>query len=120
MIFYPNTAQIKEFEVKILPRDDSGGVDLHRPFADTIFPPCPKCGALMKRVPEVADVWYDSGAMPYAQAHYPFSVSTKTNIKTLSGLDFPADYISEGMDQTRGWFYTLMAIATALGYESAV
>jgi isoleucyl-tRNA synthetase len=71
----------------------------------------------MARVPEVADVWYDSGAMPYAQAHYPFSVP-KTNIKTLSGLDFPADYISEGMDQTRGWFYTLFAIATALGHQA--
>ena len=64
---------------------------------------------------EVADVWYDSGAMPYAQAHYPFS-APETNIAKLSGLDYPADYIPEGMDQTRGWFYTLMAIATALGH----
>ncbi len=110
-------AEILKLDLKMLPRNDSGEVDLHRPFADSIFLPCPKCGATMKRVPEVADVWFDSGAMPYAQAHYPFSVP-KANTKTLSGRDFPADYIAEGMDQTRGWFYTLMAIATALGKKA--
>jgi isoleucyl-tRNA synthetase len=116
--FYPDTGEIKKLELKVIPRNDTGEVDIHRPFADDIFLPCPKCKAAMARVPEVADVWYDSGAMPYAQAHYPFSLATKTNTKTLSGLDYPADYISEGMDQTRGWFYTLMAIATALGYKA--
>ena len=110
-------AELIKLNVQIVPRNDGGEVDLHRPFADAIFPPCPKCHAPMKRVPEVADVWFDSGAMPYAQAHYPFSLP-KTNVKTLSGLDFPADYIAEGMDQTRGWFYTLMAIATALGQKA--
>ena len=110
-------AELFKVDIKILPRNDSGEIDLHRPFADSIFPPCPKCHGLMKRVPEVADVWFDSGAMPYGQAHYPFSVP-KTNTKTLSALDFPADYIAEGMDQTRGWFYTLMAVATALGYKA--
>ena len=110
-------AEIVQFGVKKIPRNDTGQVDLHRPFADDIFPPCPKCEAAMSRVPEVADVWYDSGAMPFAQAHYPFSLE-KTNIKTLSGLDYPADFIAEGMDQTRGWFYTMMAIATALGYKT--
>jgi isoleucyl-tRNA synthetase len=78
-------AELLKLDLKILPRNDGGEIDLHRPFADSIFPPCPKCHALMKRVPEVADVWFDSGAMPYAQAHYPFSVP-KTNVKTLSGL----------------------------------
>ena len=110
-------AEIVQFGVKKIPRNDTGQVDLHRPFADDIFPPCPKCKAAMTRVPEVADVWYDSGAMPYAQVHYPFAF-TKTNVKTLSGLDYPADFIAEGMDQTRGWFYTMMAIATALGYKA--
>ncbi|HUC01340.1 MAG TPA: class I tRNA ligase family protein [Candidatus Paceibacterota bacterium] len=108
-------AEVMPFGVKKIPRNDTGVVDVHRPFADDISPPCPKCAATMARVPEVADVWYDSGAMPYAQAHYPFSVP-KTDVATLSGLDYPADYISEGMDQTRGWFYTLFAIAAALGY----
>jgi isoleucyl-tRNA synthetase len=110
-------AEILELPLKTIPRDDAGAVDLHRPFADTIFLSCPKCKATMKRVPEVADVWFDSGAMPYAQAHYPFS-APKANVKTLSGLAYPADYISEGMDQTRGWFYTLMAISTALGQKA--
>jgi isoleucyl-tRNA synthetase len=110
-------AGVIPFMVKKIPRNDTGEVDVHRPFADDIFAPCPKCKAEMHRVPEVADVWYDSGAMPYAQAHYPFSLA-KTDKKTLSGLDYPADFISEGMDQTRGWFYTLMAIATALGHEA--
>jgi isoleucyl-tRNA synthetase len=110
-------AETVKVGVKVMPRNDSGEADLHRPFADEIFPPCPKCNAKMARVPEIADVWYDSGAMPYAQVHYPFSIP-KTNTKTLSGLDYPADFISEGMDQTRGWFYTLFAIATALGYKT--
>jgi isoleucyl-tRNA synthetase len=110
-------AEVRKLAVKTIPRNDTGEVDLHRPFADVIDVPCPQCKAgTMKRVREVADVWYDSGAMPYAQAHYPFE--GKTNTKTLSGLEYPADYIAEGMDQTRGWFYTLLAIATALGYKA--
>jgi isoleucyl-tRNA synthetase len=114
---FVHPAEVVSFGVKKIPRNDTGQVDLHRPFADDIFPPCPKCKAAMNRVPEVADVWYDSGAMPYAQAHYPFAFA-KTNTKTLSGLEYPADFIAEGMDQTRGWFYTMMAIATALGYKA--
>ncbi|HEY5221174.1 MAG TPA: class I tRNA ligase family protein [Candidatus Paceibacterota bacterium] len=114
---FMNPAELLALDLKIIPRNDTGAADLHRPFADDILAQCPKCKAEMRRVPEVADVWYDSGAMPYAQAHYPFSVP-KANVATLSGLDYPADYISEAMDQTRGWFYTLMAIATALGHES--
>jgi isoleucyl-tRNA synthetase len=120
-------AMIVTLPLKIVPRDDTGTVDLHRPFVDDILLPCPKCAASMRRVPEVADVWYDSGAMPYAQAHYPFAdggaradagSAEKINTKTLSGLAYPADFIAEGMDQTRGWFYTMMAIATALGYKA--
>ncbi len=115
-------ADVRELHLKTVPRNDSGEVDLHRPFVDEIAFPCAACAkknahGTMRRVREVADVWYDSGAMPYAQAHYPFSLP-KTNIKTLSGLEYPADYIAEGMDQTRGWFYTLMAIATALGHKA--
>jgi isoleucyl-tRNA synthetase len=106
-------AEVRKLPLKIVPRNDTGEVDLHRPYADTIFAACPKCKAKMLRVPEVADVWYDSGAMPFAEEHYPFAA--KMNGKTLSGLEYPADYIAEGMDQTRGWFYTLLAIATALG-----
>lgn len=113
-------AEIINVPFKVIPRDDTGAVDLHRPFVDDVLLPCPKCGSSMRRVPEVADVWYDSGSMPYAQAHYPFASegAKKTNIKTLSGLAYPADFIAEGMDQTRGWFYTMMAIATALGYKA--
>lgn len=109
-------AEIRKLNIKTVPRNDTGEVDMHRPFIDGITLPCAKCKEKMYRVPEVADVWYDSGAMPFAQAHYPFGL--KNNTKTLSGLDYPADYIAEGMDQTRGWFYSLLAIATALGYKA--
>jgi isoleucyl-tRNA synthetase len=80
-------------------------LDLHRPYVDQVTFDCPGCGADQRRVPEVIDVWFDSGAMPYAQWHYPFE-----HEKDFDRL-FPADFVSEGMDQTRGWFYTLMAIA---------
>ena len=83
-------------------------IELHRPFIDAVTFPCPKCGGEMKRVPEVIDCWFDSGAMPFAQWHYPFENQDKFNRL------FPADFISEGVDQTRGWFYSLMAISTLL------
>ncbi|MDP3729161.1 MAG: class I tRNA ligase family protein [bacterium] len=89
----------------------TGEVDMHRPYVDDIHLVCEKCKGTMKRVPEVADVWFDSGAMPYAQWHYPFEHKDLVDKK----IAFPADYISEGIDQTRGWFYTLLAISTALG-----
>ncbi|HTY39831.1 MAG TPA: class I tRNA ligase family protein [Candidatus Paceibacterota bacterium] len=99
---------------KLIPRDSTGLADPHRPFVDTVTFKCRKCKAPMRRIPEVADVWFDSGAMPFAQQHYPFE-----NKATIDeGLMYPADYISEGMDQTRGWFYTLLAVATTLGYEA--
>ena len=84
-------------------------LDLHRPFVDELTFNCPKCGAEMRRVPEVIDCWFDSGAMPIAQWHYPFENDT-----LLEDGRFPADYISEAVDQTRGWFYSLHAISTLL------
>ena len=84
------------------------GVELHRPYVDKIELRCPVCGGVMHRVPEVIDVWFDSGSMPYAQWHYPFE-----NQDEFAKM-YPADFISEGIDQTRGWFYTLHAISTAL------
>ncbi|HHT38811.1 MAG TPA: isoleucine--tRNA ligase [Mollicutes bacterium] len=81
-------------------------IELHRPYVDNIHLECPKCSNQMSRVPEVIDVWFDSGSMPFAQYHYPFEN------KELFEEQFPADFISEGIDQTRGWFYVLLAIST--------
>jgi isoleucyl-tRNA synthetase len=89
------------------------GFDPHRPFVDDILIKCDKCGGQMKRVPEVCDVWFDSGCMPFAQWHYPFENKEKID----NNEAYPADYISEAIDQTRGWFYTLLAVATLLGKE---
>ena len=81
-------------------------VELHRPYIDELTMPCPKCGKTMHRVPEVIDCWFDSGAMPFAQHHYPFEN------KDVFEKQFPAQFISEAVDQTRGWFYSLLAIST--------
>ncbi len=83
-------------------------VELHRPFIDSVTIKCPHCGKQMHRVPEVIDCWFDSGAMPFAQHHYPFEN------KELFESQFPADFISEAVDQTRGWFYSLLAISTLI------
>lgn len=83
-------------------------IELHRPYIDEITIKCPKCGKPMHRVSEVIDCWFDSGAMPFAQHHYPFEN------KELFEKQFPAEFISEGVDQTRGWFYSLMAISTLI------
>ncbi len=83
-------------------------IELHRPFIDNVTIKCPKCGGEMKRVSEVIDCWFDSGSMPFAQWHYPFEN------KELFESQFPADFISEGVDQTRGWFYSLMAISSLI------
>ena len=83
-------------------------VELHRPYIDEITLKCPECGGTMHRVPEVIDCWFDSGAMPFAQHHYPFEN------KDLFEKQFPADFISEAVDQTRGWFYSLLAESTIL------
>ena len=118
------TAETMSLEYRVLPRDKNNLADFHRPFIDGVKFSCEKCHGEMKRVPEVADVWFDSGAMPFASAHFPFAEAknskfeirnSKLNSKSLA---YPADYISEGMDQTRGWFYTLLAVATALGYPA--
>ena len=83
-------------------------LDLHKPYIDNIYLKCPKCGKDMKRIPDVLDCWFDSGSMPFAQYHYPFEN------KELWESQFPADFICEGIDQTRGWFYTLLVISTFL------
>ena len=83
-------------------------IELHRPYIDAVTIRCPQCGKQMKRVPEVIDCWFDSGAMPFAQHHYPFEN------KELFEKQFPADFISEAVDQTRGWFYSLLAISTLI------
>ena len=101
------------------------GLDLHRPFVDRVELACEACGGVMKRVPEVADAWYDSGAMPFAQWAYPVSVpgpgGTPLYIANADELIasplYPADYITEALDQTRGWFYSLLALATLITGE---
>ncbi|QQG44945.1 MAG: class I tRNA ligase family protein [Candidatus Sungiibacteriota bacterium] len=103
-------AETMEVPYKILPRDDTGSVNLHRPYVDSFEFPCHKCKSSMRRVLEVVDVWFDSGAMPFAQSHWPFA-----NNQQPKKLLYPADYIAEAVDQTRGWFYTLLAVATLLG-----
>ncbi len=107
---YPDTGKYYEVTYNNWPFSKDGDLDIHRPFVDEVVLKCAECGGKMKRIKEVADVWFDSGAMPYAQWHYPFE-----NKKLIdSGAQFPADYIAEGMDQTRGWFYTLLAVSTLL------
>ena len=91
---------------------DAAKTELHRPYIDEVVIPCPKCGKDMHRVPEVIDCWFDSGAMPFAQHHYPFEN------KDLFEQQFPAQFISEAVDQTRGWFYSLMAESTLLFNKS--
>ena len=81
-------------------------IDLHRPYVDDVHITCPKCGKVMNRVKDVIDCWFDSGAMPFAEYHYPFEN------EELFKTQFPADFISEGIDQTRGWFYSLLVIST--------
>ncbi|WP_455760660.1 isoleucine--tRNA ligase [Eshraghiella crossota] len=94
-------------ELKELSDNCPDDIELHRPYIDAVTFPC-ECGGTMKRVPEVIDCWFDSGAMPFAQHHYPFEN------KELFEAQFPADFISEAVDQTRGWFYSLLAESTLL------
>ncbi len=95
-------------ELKSMSDNCPENIELHRPFIDAVTIKCPECGGEMKRVSEVIDCWFDSGSMPFAQWHYPFEN------KELFESQFPADFISEGVDQTRGWFYSLMAISTLI------
>ena len=95
----------KELKEKAIENIDEN-IELHRPYVDNVHIKCEKCGATMTRVKDVIDCWFDSGSMPFAQQHYPFE--NKENFNKL----FPADFICEGIDQTRGWFYSLIAIST--------
>lgn len=95
-------------ELKSLSDNCPDDIELHRPYIDAVTIKCPKCGKEMHRVPEVIDCWFDSGSMPFAQHHYPFEN------KELFESQFPADFISEAVDQTRGWFYSLLAISTLI------
>ena len=99
-------------ELKSMSGNCPDQIELHRPFIDEVTITCPKCGKQMKRVPEVIDCWFDSGAMPFAQHHYPFEN------QELFKQQFPADFISEAVDQTRGWFYSLLAISTLIFNEA--
>ena len=107
-----SVGEFRSVEYKQFPYNEEGELDFHKPYVDEIKFFCPKCGAKMERVPEVIDVWFDSGSMPFAQWHYPFENKDYIDKKE----QFPADYIAEGIDQTRGWFYTLLAISTLLGF----
>ena len=98
-------------EMAIEPIDET--IELHRPYVDEVHLRCPECGEAMTRIPEVLDCWFDSGAMPFAQHHYPFEHADIFDEKL-----FPADFVCEGIDQTRGWFYSLMAIATFIKGQS--
>ena len=95
--------ELKEKAIEVI-EDET--LDLHRPYIDNIHLACPKCGKEMSRIPDVLDCWFDSGSMPFAQYHYPFEN------KELFESQFPANFICEGIDQTRGWFYTLLVIST--------
>ena len=106
-------AELKEKGIDV-PED----IELHKPYIDDVFLKCPECGKKMERAKEVIDCWFDSGSMPFAQLHYPFEN------KELFEENFPAQFISEAIDQTRGWFYTLLAISTCLfdkpSYENCI
>lgn len=103
----------QELKEKAVEDIDVDTLELHRPYVDRIHIKCPKCGRKMSRVSDVLDVWFDSGAMPYAQFHYPFEN------KELFESQFPADFIAEGVDQTRGWFYVLIVLSTLISGKSS-
>ncbi|HHD92072.1 MAG TPA: isoleucine--tRNA ligase, partial [Candidatus Portnoybacteria bacterium] len=105
---YFQIAELRNASARIWPFSQEGKIDFHRPYIDQVKLKCPTCGRKMNRIPEVFDCWFESGSMPYAQWHYPFEN------KKLVEETFPADFIAEGMDQTRGWFYTLHVLAGAL------
>ena len=104
---------LDELQEKIIEDKDVKKIELHRPYVDELHIKCSKCGKTMERVKDVMDVWFDSGSMPYAQFHYPFEN------KELFESQFPADFIAEGVDQTRGWFYVLLVISTIISGESS-
>ena len=103
---------LDELQEKIIEDIDVHKMELHRPYVDELHIECPECHKKMNRVLDVLDVWFDSGSMPYAQFHYPFEN------KELFESQFPADFIAEGLDQTRGWFYVLLVISTIISGKS--
>jgi len=115
--YRPQLGERGSIPYKAWPLNDDGELDLHRPYIDEIKIKCPQCGSEMKRREEVIDCWFDSGAMPYGQRHFPFEQFANPNLPgwtMIKRIPFPADYICEAVDQTRGWFYTLLAISTLL------
>ena len=110
---FESIGSLAELKEKAIEDVDISSLELHRPYVDRIHIKCPKCGKTMSRVSDVMDVWFDSGAMPYAQFHYPFEN------KELFESQFPADFIAEGVDQTRGWFYVLLVLSTLISGESS-
>ncbi len=104
---YPRNAEIRKLDLKIIPRDETGKINLHRPYIDEIILKS-KNGKEMKRINEVFDCWFESGSMPFAQIHYPFEN------KEVFQNNFPADFIAEGLDQTRGWFYSLLNLSVGI------
>ena len=109
---FESVGSIKELRDKAI-EDIDDSLELHRPYVDNIHIKCPECGKVMNRVSDVMDVWFDSGVMPYAQMHYPFEN------RELFESQFPADFIAEGIDQTRGWFYVLLVISTIISGKSS-
>ncbi|MDX1535904.1 MAG: class I tRNA ligase family protein [Candidatus Spechtbacterales bacterium] len=113
---YPQVGQLRELEYAEFPYSVEGDLDFHRPYVDNITFDCTECKkGKMNRVEDLVDVWFDSGSMPFAQEHYPFENKDKID----KGEYYPADYISEAIDQTRGWFYTLLAVSAVMGKAPA-
>jgi isoleucyl-tRNA synthetase len=116
-LYFLSNAEYVPVEYLPLPRNEKGEIDLHRPFIDDVAFPC-ACGGVFKRIPDVFDCWFESGSMPYAQHGYPHAHDKDFDPKGLPLIGhakgYPADFIAEGLDQTRGWFYTLIVLGTAL------
>ncbi len=110
-------SEVMSLEFSPIPHNRNYELDMHRPFIDEVILKCDKCGGEMKRIPEVFDCWFESGSMPYGEMHYPFENSDKFN--PSKNKRFPADFIAEGLDQTRGWFYSMMVLSVALFGESS-
>ena len=110
---FESIGSLDELQEKVIEDVDVRKIELHRPYVDNLHIKCSKCNKDMERVKDVMDVWFDSGSMPYAQFHYPFEN------KELFESQFPADFIAEGVDQTRGWFYVLLVISTLISGESS-
>ncbi len=113
---FPREGVLKKIDLKNWPYDDDGELDMHRPYIDKIVLKCKTCNGKMSKIPDLIDVWFDSGAMPYAQWHWPFSAKGGSAYggEDMFKEQFPADFIVEAIDQTRGWFFTLLAISTLL------